>query len=184
VHTIVTQAYQGAHAGTNLAGGEVLDVPMARSIADLLPGGPFDLVFVCTPVSANPALLADCARRGIRAAFVTTAGYGEAGAAGLKAERELVALANDLGVLLAGPNGQGLVSTPVSLCAQIVAPYPPRGGISIASQSGNFVSSFMNWGRQTGAGIARAVSAGNAASVTVADYLDWYGDDDETSVAL
>jgi len=42
----------------------------------------------------------------------------------------------------------------------------------------------MNWGRQTGAGIARAVSAGNAAAVTVADYLDWYGEDEATAVAL
>ena len=32
-----------------------------------------------------------------------------------------------LGIVLAGPNGQGVVSTPANLCAQIVAPYPPRG---------------------------------------------------------
>jgi acetyltransferase len=69
----------------------------------------------------------------------------------------------DLDMLIAGPNGQGVVSTPVSLCAQIVGPYPPRGGISVASQSGNFVSSFLNYSRQTGVGIARAISAGNAA---------------------
>ena len=31
------------------------------------------------------------------------------------------------GMLLAGPNGQGVVSTPANLCAQIVAPYPPAG---------------------------------------------------------
>src|SRR5207244_11444825 len=103
----------------------------------------------------NPALLADCARRGIRAAFVTTAGYGEAGAAGLKAERELVALANDLGGLLAGPNGQGLVSTPVSLCAQIVAPYPPPGTSGIVSQSGNFASSFQDVAVATGLRVIR-----------------------------
>ena len=48
-------------------------------------------------------------------------------------------------MLVAGPNGQGVVSTPSSLCAQIVAPYPPAGPIGIASQSGNFVSSFMNY---------------------------------------
>ena len=44
-----------------------------------------------------------------------------------------------------GPNGQGVVSTPAHLCAQIVAPYPPAGSIAVASQSGNFVSSFMNY---------------------------------------
>ena len=54
------------------------------------------------------------------------------------------------------------------LCAQIVAPYPPAGRIAIASQSGNFVSSFENWSTQTGVGVSRAVSAGNAAAVNAA----------------
>jgi acetyltransferase len=76
------------------------------------------------------------------------------------------------------------VSTPVQLCAQIVSPYPPAGRIAIASQSGNFVSSFENWALQTGVGVSRAVSAGNAAAVSIADYLDWYADDDATAVSL
>lgn len=101
-----------------------------------------------------------------------------------KAEEELIALADELGILLAGPNGQGVVSTPANLCAQIVAPYPPAGHIGVASQSGNFVSSFLNWSRSSGVGISRAVSAGNAAAVTVADYLDFYADDEATAVGL
>ncbi|MGN6693448.1 MAG: hypothetical protein ACTHN0_04670, partial [Aquihabitans sp.] len=54
----------------------------------------------------------------------------------------------------------------------------------VASQSGNFVSSFLNYAVQTGVGISRAVSAGNAAAVTVPDYLDFYADDPETTVGL
>jgi acyl-CoA synthetase (NDP forming) len=77
-----------------------------------------------------------------------------------------------------------VVSTPAKLCAQIVAPFPPAGRIAIASQSGNFVSSFLNWACATGVGISRAVSAGNAAMVTVPDYLDWYADDPDTAVGL
>ena len=76
------------------------------------------------------------------------------------------------------------MSTPASLCAQIVAPYPPAGSIGVASQSGNFVSTFLNLSRMTGVGISRAVSAGNAAAVTVADYLGWYANDDATTVGL
>jgi len=76
------------------------------------------------------------------------------------------------------------VSTPSRLCAQIVAPYPPAGRIGVASQSGNFVSSFLNLARASGVGISRAVSAGNAAAVSVADYLDFYADDPATAVGL
>jgi acyl-CoA synthetase (NDP forming) len=183
LHNLLAGGYEGKVFATNREGGEVLGIPCATSI-DELPDGEIDLVFVCTPASANPQLLRDCAAKGIKAAFVTSAGYGEAGEEGRQAERELVALADELGILLAGPNGQGVVSTPSKLCAQIVAPYPPAGRIGIASQSGNFVSSFLNFAVQSGVGVSRAVSAGNAAATGVADYLDFYADDPETAVGL
>jgi acetyltransferase len=183
LHNLLAGGYQGRVFGTNLQGEEVLGI---RTVVDVteLPDGAADLVFVCTPASTNVELLRACAAKGIRAAFLTSAGYGEAGEQGKAAERELVAVADELGMLLAGPNGQGVVSTPAKLCAQIVAPYPPAGHIAVASQSGNFVSTFLNYARATGVGISRAVSAGNAAAVSVADYLDFYADDPVTRVGL
>ena len=183
LHNILASGYNGAVFGTNLQGEEVLGIKTVADIAQL-PDNSIDLVFVCTPASANPDLLRACAKKGVKAAFLTSAGYGEAGDEGRKLESELVALADELGILLAGPNGQGVVSTPANLCAQIVAPYPPQGAIAVASQSGNFVSSFLNYSRQTGVGISRAVSAGNAAALGVADLIEWYGTDDATRVSL
>lgn len=183
LHNVLSCGYAGAVFGTNLKAEEVLGI---RTVADIseIPDGSADLVFVCTPAAGNQDLLRACAAKGIKAAFVTSAGYGESDEAGEEAQAELVALADELGILLAGPNGQGVVSTPVDLCAQIVAPYPPAGGIGVASQSGNFVSAFLNMSRASGVGVSRAVSAGNAAAVGVADYLDWYAHDDRTDVGL
>jgi acetyltransferase len=183
LHNLLAAGYKGNVFATNLEGTAVLGVDTVASVDDL-PAGEADLVFVCTPAGANVALLRQCAAKGVRAAFITSAGYGEAGPDGQRAQAELVALADDLGILLAGPNGQGVISTPAGLCAQIVAPYPPAGRIGIASQSGNFVSSFMNYARHYGVGVSRAVSAGNAAAVGVPDYLDFYADDPETGVGL
>ncbi|HWL45777.1 MAG TPA: acetate--CoA ligase family protein [Ilumatobacter sp.] len=184
LHNLLASGYAGGVYATNLAGEEVLGIRTVADIEALPADAAIDLVFVCTPASTNPAILRACAARGITAAFLTSAGYGEAGEQGQAAQAELVALADQLGILLAGPNGQGVVSTPSSLCAQIVAPYPPAGAIGVASQSGNFVSSFLNLSRSTGVGISRAVSAGNAAAVAVADYLDFYADDPATKVGL
>jgi acetyltransferase len=183
LHNILRHGYPGAVFATNRDGGEILGVRALTSAGDL-PDGAADLVFVCTPAAANIDLMRACAAKGVRAAFVTSAGYGEAGEQGRAAEEELVACCEELGMLLVGPNGQGVVSTPASLCAQIVAPFPPRGRIAIASQSGNFVSSFQNYAVQTGVGVSRAVSAGNAAAVTVPDLLEYFADDAETAVAL
>src|SRR5690606_10875765 len=165
LHNILACGYRGKVFATNRDGAEVLGV---RTVADVeeLPGGEVHLAFVCP------------------AAFVAAAGYAEAGEEGRAAQEELVALADELGILLAGPNGQGVVSPPANLCAQIVGPYPPAGHIGIASQSGNFVSSFENYAQLTGVGVSRAVSAGNAAALTVPDYLEYFAEDPETTVAL
>lgn len=183
LHNVLASGYQGKVFGTNLEGETVLGIACARSV-DELPSGQIDLAFICTPASTNADILRSCAAKGISAAFITSAGYGEAGEAGRVAQDKLVALARELGILLAGPNGQGLVSTPAKLCAQIVAPYPPTGSIGVASQSGNIVSSFLNWSLATGVGVSRAISAGNAAMTGVADYLDFYSTDPATAVAL
>lgn len=183
LHNILSCGYQGKVFATNLDGTPVLGVQTLKSLEDL-PEDSADLIFVCTPRSANIELLRTAAAKGVRAAFLTSAGYGESGPEGEAAQRELVALCEELGILLVGPNGQGIVSTPADLCAQIVAPYPPAGHIGVASQSGNFVSSFMNWSCATGVGISRAVSCGNAAATTVADVLRFYAADHATSVSL
>jgi acetyltransferase len=183
LHNILACGYEGKVFATNRDGADVLGVQTVAEVADL-PDGEIDLVFVCTPAAANPDLLRACAKKGISAAFIASAGYGEAGEEGLAAQAELVALADELGILLAGPNGQGVVSPPAKLCAQIVGPFPPAGHIAIASQSGNFVSSFENYAQLTGVGVSRAVSAGNAAAVTVPDYLEYFAEDPQTRVAL
>ncbi|MGI8939524.1 MAG: acetate--CoA ligase family protein [Iamia sp.] len=183
LHNILACGYAGKVFATNRDGTEVLGVASVTDIAEI-PDGQADLLFVCTPAAANLDLLRAAAAKGVRAAFITSGGYAEAGEEGLAAQTELVALGEELGVLVAGPNGQGVVSTPASLCAQIVAPYPPAGQIGVASQSGNFVSSFENLAVATGIGISRAVSAGNAAAVTVPDYLEHYAEDEATTVGL
>jgi acyl-CoA synthetase (NDP forming) len=183
LHNILASGYQGTVVGSSREAGEVLGTRVVADLEDL-PDDGLDLVFVCTPAAANPDLLRACAKKGIRAAFLASAGYGEAGPEGEAMQAELVALADELDLLVAGPNGQGVISTPAHLCAQIVAPYPPPGRIGIASQSGNFVSSFLNYAVQTGVGASRAVSAGNAAAVTIPDYLEFYARDEATEVAL
>ncbi|MDG2303170.1 MAG: CoA-binding protein [Candidatus Binatia bacterium] len=182
-HNILSEGFPGEVFLTNRDGAEILGRQTLTSIDDV-PEGAADLVFVCTPQKTLPDLLRSCAAKGVKAAFVTTAGYGELGEEGKQAEKDLVDLCAELDILLLGPNGQGVISTPAKLCAQIVAPFPPRGNIAIASQSGGFVQAFQNYAVKTGVGISRAVSAGNCAATNVEDYLEYFAADPETAVSL
>lgn len=182
-HNLLRCGFEGGLYGVKPDAAPVLGHATFARVEDL-PAAELDLVFVCTPNQVNEQLLRDCAKRGVRAAFVTSAGYAEAGEAGQQLQRSLVRVADELGMLLVGPNGQGVVSTPASMCAQIVAPYPPPGRIGVASQSGNLVSSFLNYAVATGVGISKAVSLGNSAQTGLADLLEYFAVDDETDVAL
>ena len=85
LHNILRCGYEGHVFATNLEGGSVLGIDTVRSV-DEVPDGEADLAFVCTPAAANVALLKSCAARGVRAAFVTSAGYAEAGGDGERAQ--------------------------------------------------------------------------------------------------
>ncbi len=182
-HNLLRFGYQGELFPINRDGAEILGHATYKTISEV-PEGRADLAFICTPSKLNEELLRDCAKRGVRAAFVASAGYGEADEAGKASEGRLVELANELGIVLAGPNGQGLVSTAVSMCAQIAPPYPPPGPISMASQSGNIGASFMNYGVLSGVGFSKGVSCGNSAQLELADYLEYYAADPDTTVSL
>jgi len=183
LHNLLCHGYEGELFAVNRDGTAVLDHRTYRDVGEIPPGRA-DLAFICTPAVANVETLRACARVGVRAVFVVSGGYSEAGEAGAAAERELVEVARDLGILLAGPNGQGLVSTGARMCAAIVPPYPPPGRISAVSQSGNILSSFMNYGQLTGVGYSKTVSAGNGAALGLADYIEYFAEDPETDVAL
>ncbi len=182
-HNLIRFGYRGELFPVNRDGVEILGRATLRDVSEV-PEGRADLVFVCTPNQVNIDLLRACAKRGVRAAFVASGGYGEAGEKGRVLERELVEVANQLGMLVAGPNGQGVISTACSMCAQIVAPNPPPGHVAVVSQSGNLVSSFLNYAVLSGVGISKAISAGNSAQTGLADYIEYFGADPETRVAL
>ncbi len=183
LHNLRRYAFEGDLYPVKLDGAEVLGSPTYRSVEEL-PNDAADLVFICTPNKLNVGLLRACAKKGVRAAFVASAGYSEAGADGAAMQRELVRVADELGILLIGPNGQGVISTAASMCAQIVAPYPPPGRIAVASQSGNLVSSYLNYACASGIGISKAISLGNSAQTSLADLLEYFAGDSETDVVL
>ena len=128
--------YGAAVFGTNLAGEEVLGVRTVRRHrrSPRRRGRPRVRVHAGRRQPRHPPGVRDaraCGRRSSPppATAKPASGAGRAGRAGRPRP-------TSSGILLAGPNGQGVVSTPARLCAQIVAPYPPAGRIGVASQCG------------------------------------------------
>ena len=183
VHHILVGGYEGHVSATQRDGAEVFGVSCYPDLHDL-PEGAADLVLVCTPSETVADQLRIAGKKGIRAAVIASAGFREVGEDGATREEELVEVARENGLLMIGPNVQGIVSNPAKLQAQIVGPMAPNGPISVVSQSGNIASTFQNFAVDTGVGIARSVSIGNAADCDALDVIEYLSTDPATAVTL
>ncbi|MBN1772395.1 MAG: acetate--CoA ligase family protein [Deltaproteobacteria bacterium] len=183
-HNTAAGGFTGRLFPVNRSGGTLFGHPVLPTVEEL-PQGEVDLAVVVVPPDQVPGCVEGLARRGVRAAYVVTGGYSETGAAGAARERELAALATRHGLLLAGPNGQGLLSNPVGLSSQMAFARPPRGGLSMITQSGNIGATLMHYAHVSGVGFCRLVSVGNSALLGVEEFLAFLAQDERTTaVAL
>ena len=106
------------------------------SVRDL--PGPVDLAVIAVPAAAVPAVVEDCAARGVRALVVISAGFAEVGAEGREQQRRLAEQVRGHGMRMIGPNCLGLMNTDpaVRLNASFSPIFPAAGRIAMSSQSG------------------------------------------------
>ena len=183
LHNILSNGFEGKIVATNPKTPKILGIQTLSSVTEI-PNDSVEAAIVCLGPEQAIDVLPDLASIGVKAAFVVSGGFRESSDAGYDLENKLVESAISLGISIAGPNGQGFISTPARLCAQIVSPYPPAGSISIASQSGNVLSALLNHSRARNIGIARAISIGNQAQLNVANYLRYFAKDTSTNVVI
>jgi acyl-CoA synthetase (NDP forming) len=154
--------------------------PVHRSLEAI--GAPVDLAYVMVPTTEVLPVLEQAADAGVRNVVVLTAGFGEAGPEGRELEGRAVALANERGMILLGPNGNGFINA-----ADQVAPYglpitPPlhAGPLGIVLQSGGLASVVLHMASSRNIGISRLVATGNEAMVTATDVLAYLVADERT----
>jgi acyl-CoA synthetase (NDP forming) len=155
----------------NRRGAEVLGRRTHRTLAAAREqlGEPLDLVVVCVPAPDLVPAVGAALDAGARSLVVITAGFSERDPAGAAAEREAVGLARSAGAVLLGPNCIGLVDTGADL--QLSHDLLPAGSVTVLSQSGNVVLDLAALLRDRGLGVARFVSLGNQADLTLVDLM-------------
>ena len=149
---------------------------------------PVDQVLIMTPPKTVPDIIRDCAKIGASVATVFTANFAEVGADGRALQEEIVKIAHDGGVRLIGPNCIGIIGVKPSLAltANSIMELPelPQGGLSVISQSGSLLGTFISRGGDRGIGFAKLISIGNECDLTVAEVADTLVDDPETEAIL
>ena len=180
---LIESGYQGAIHFVAQKSGELFGRTIHTSLQDV--PNPVDLAILIVPTQATPQAIEECARRGIKAAVIVSAGFREVGAEGAALEQQCVAIARAHGVRLLGPNCIGTIDTHLPLDTTFLQPpMPEKGGIGFISHSGAFAAAIIDWARGQGFGFSRIVSLGNQADVNETDMLPMLADDDATKVIV
>jgi acyl-CoA synthetase (NDP forming) len=138
---------------------------------------PVDVAFLAIPAEAAVQAVRDCARAGLKAVIVGSAGYAESlDAGGAERQQELQRIAADAGIRIVGPNCNGIYNAhhPVSIGFNTShAKRQTPGGVSIFSHSGALFDAMAGRLAMAGEGLALFASAGNEADMSVLDYMEY-----------
>jgi acetyl coenzyme A synthetase (ADP forming)-like protein len=184
LHNLLSYGFKGPVYPVNPSATIIQNVPSFPSI-EATPG-PVDLAVIVVPAAAVVEVAAACARKGVKALVVISAGFSETGQEGKARQAELVSVCRGAGMRLIGPNCMGIANTNpgVLLDATFAPGFPPRGRVGFSSQSGALGLAIMEFANSLGLGISTFVSVGNKADISGNDLLRYWESDDDTDVIL
>lgn len=165
--------------------GIVVHGQQSYATLDDLPETP-DLAFVMVSTAVVLEVMGNVADAGIPTAVVLTSGFGEVGEEGAKLEAQLVQLAQDRGITVLGPNGNGYVNNAASITPYGLPITTPlrKGNIGVVLQSGALASAVIQLAQTRNAGVSLLVSMGNESMVSMTDVMRYLVDDDDTKVIV
>ena len=144
-----------------------------------------DLAILAVQPSAVPDIVRECGEKGVKAILISSAGFADGDANGKQLEHKVVEIAKEHGIRIIGPNTQGYMNLDAKLVVLSMptpSPLIKGRGLSFVCQSGFF---YWDWiFRNPSLGFNKAIDLGDMCDVNHADFLEYLGDDPETSVIV
>jgi acetyltransferase len=181
IANLQSAGFKGGIFAVNPRYTDVLGAPCFPSVKEIPDA--VDCIVAAVAADAVCAVLEDAHARGINAAIVLSAGFGEGGREDARTAR-LRALANK-GMRICGPNCFGIVNARTGMAAfsGVVPKTLIPGTVALVSQSGslgNFV--FGPLMRDRKLGFSHFISCGNQLGATIEDYVAHLVDDPDVKV--
>jgi acetate---CoA ligase (ADP-forming) len=144
-----------------------------------------DLAVIAIKAESVVRVAHDCARKGIPMLIVVASGFSESGEKGKALEDWLVAITQNSGSRILGPNTLGLF-LPHNRLDTIFVDHGDKalaggGGVAFISQSGSVGTEALGLASNTGFGLRAFVGLGNKCDLNEMDFLSWFSQDPETT---
>ena len=187
VENLVKLGYKGALYPVNPRAKQILGFRAYSRLKDI-PEIP-DLALVVLPPEQVLPSLEECAVKGVRAAIVESAGFGEMDEKGARLEERIALLARRTGIRVMGPNSVGTINTSISFDAslgRLNRLFLPKadiipGEVGFICQTGLITGVYLPL-INTELGISKAACLGNKCDVDESDMLEYLAEDPQTKI--
>ncbi len=182
LNNLIRFNYKGKIYPVNPFSTDILGLSAFKNISDI--GAEADLAVIAVPARFVPDTLFDCARSGVKAAVILSAGFKEAGPEGVRLEQELSNISREHNIRILGPNCLGVINTYNDLNATFAAGMLPKGRLAFFSQSGALGIAILDWAIGNRVGFSKFISLGNKTDLNEIDFIEYFIKDPETDVIL
>ncbi len=174
---LISNPFGGTVYPINKRHHHVLGIKAYPGIADVPE--PVDLAVIVTPAATVPEVVGECVAAGVKGAIIISAGFKEAGAAGVELERRISEQAAGR-MRLIGPNCLGVMRPRTHLNATFASAMARPGSVGFISQSGALLTAVLDWSFRENVGFSACVSVGSMLDVDWGDLINFLGDDPHT----
>ena len=144
-----------------------------------------DLAIIVIPSGKVKNAMKECAKKGVKAVIIESAGFSETGPGGKKLEDEIVEIAIKNGIRVVGPNCVGLLNMANGFSTTgIRAERLTKGGISIIAQSGVLGNILLEWAPSQNVNLSKVITVGNKCDVSEIDLMEYFSEDKDTKVIV
>ncbi|HLP87151.1 MAG TPA: bifunctional acetate--CoA ligase family protein/GNAT family N-acetyltransferase [Nostocaceae cyanobacterium] len=175
---LISSPFGGTVFPVNPKHHSILGIKAYKSIFDIPE--PVDLVVIATPAPSVPQIIADCVDQGVKGAIIISAGFKEAGAAGIALEQEIMHQARRGKIRIIGPNCLGVMNPISGLNATFASKTANKGNVGFISQSGALCTAILDWSYKENVGFSSFISIGSMLDVGWGDLIYYLGDDPNT----
>lgn len=133
-----------------------------------------DLAILAIPSPFVNDSLREIGRKGTKNVVVLTAGFKETGHEGAKLQDEMIAISEEFGLNILGPNCLGFVNNLHDINATFSHLEKHVGNLRFISQSGAIASSVFDWAQSSGVGFSEFITLGNKAVISENEVLNYW----------
>jgi len=182
VKNIADSDFAGAVYPVNPKSEEILGYKVYHSVTEI--PGDVDLVVTALPTpKVTVEAVEECAKKGVKAVIIESAGFAEMGGEGIVFQKQIVDTARKNNIRVMGPNCSGIVSREIVTSIYPMTKKVARGNVVLIGQSGILAAGMASdIVENENLNISKICSIGNKCDVNENDLLEYFGNEDSVDV--